>query len=401
MQMKKQFEEFFSHRVSNYVLGACAVVLFYLIMSHLTVVLGVIKKVLFYLRPLIFAAIIAYLLNPIAKLISRTCFKWMKKRRLAYNISVGVTVLLVLALIMLAIVTLVPQVISSATSLLGTLEGNISRMESMVLNLLDVYLGDMELDTAALEESWRDAFDFIGNLLTLSLSSLINISVSIGSLATSALIQLIIAIYIMLDKDSLLNGVRRFGKAFLSPAHYATCSRTLHFSDNVFITFFISNIIDSLIVGGAVLVLSLLFRLPFPLLIALVMTVTNLIPAFGHFIGGIPCALIICLYSPMQALIFVIIVICIHLIDGNLIKPLLFGSTLGLPAVLVLVSVVVGGRIAGLVGMLLGIPAMTVIYTLFSEYIEKRLEKKAALTAPAQPEQPEQPEQPQPAQSAE
>lgn len=399
--MKKQFEEFFSHRVSNYVLGACAVVLFYLIMSHLTVVLGVIKKVLFYLRPLIFAAIIAYLLNPIAKLISRTCFKWMKKRRLAYNISVGVTVLLVLALIMLAIVTLVPQVISSATSLLGTLEGNISRMESMVLNLLDVYLGDMELDTAALEESWRDAFDFIGNLLTLSLSSLINISVSIGSLATSALIQLIIAIYIMLDKDSLLNGVRRFGKAFLSPAHYATCSRTLHFSDNVFITFFISNIIDSLIVGGAVLVLSLLFRLPFPLLIALVMTVTNLIPAFGHFIGGIPCALIICLYSPMQALIFVIIVICIHLIDGNLIKPLLFGSTLGLPAVLVLVSVVVGGRIAGLVGMLLGIPAMTVIYTLFSEYIEKRLEKKAALTAPAQPEQPEQPEQPQPAQSAE
>ena len=154
-------------------------------------------------------------------------------------------------------------------------------------------------------------------------------------------------------------------------------------------------------VTGAVLVLSLLFRLPFPLLIALVMTVTNLIPAFGHFIGGIPCALIICLYSPMQALIFVIIVICIHLIDGNLIKPLLFGSTLGLPAVLVLVSVVVGGRIAGLVGMLLGIPAMTVIYTLFSEYIEKRLEKKAALTAPAQPEQPEQPEQPQPAQSAE
>ena len=113
--MKKQFEEFFSHRVSNYVLGACAVVLFYLIMSHLTVVLGVIKKVLFYLRPLIFAAIIAYLLNPIAKLISRTCFKWMKKRRLAYNISVGVTVLLVLALIMLAIVTLVPQVISSAS----------------------------------------------------------------------------------------------------------------------------------------------------------------------------------------------------------------------------------------------------------------------------------------------
>ncbi|MBR6823442.1 MAG: AI-2E family transporter [Firmicutes bacterium] len=399
--MKKQFEEFFSHRVSNYVLGACAVVLFYLVMSHLTVVLGVIKKVLFYLRPLIFAAIIAYLLNPIAKLISRTCFKWMKKRRLAYNISVGVTVLLVLALIMLAIVTLVPQVISSATSLLGTLEGNISRMESMVLNLLDVYLGDMELDTAALEESWRDAFDFIGNLLTLSLSSIINISVSIGSLATSVLIQLIIAIYIMLDKDSLLNGVRRFGKAFLSPAHYATCSRTLHFSDNVFITYFISNIIDSLIVGGAVLVLSLLFRLPFPLLIALVMTVTNLIPAFGHFIGGIPCALIICLYSPMQALIFVIIVICIHLIDGNLIKPLLFGSTLGLPAVLVLVSVVVGGRIAGLVGMLLGIPAMTVIYTLFSEYIEKRLEKKAALTAPAQPEQPEQPEQPQPAQSAE
>ena len=392
MQMKKQFEEFFSHRVSNYVLGACAVVLFYLIMSHLTVVLGVIKKVLFYLRPLIFAAIIAYLLNPIAKLISRTCFKWMKKRRLAYNISVGVTVLLVLALIMLAIVTLVPQVISSATSLLGTLESNISRMESMVLNLLDVYLGDMELDTAALEESWRDAFDFIGNLLTLSLSSLINISVSIGSLATSALIQLIIAIYIMLDKDSLLNGVRRFGKAFLSPAHYATCSRTLHFSDNVFITFFISNIIDSLIVGGAVLVLSLLFKLPFPLLIALVMTVTNLIPAFGHFIGGIPCALIICLYSPMQALIFVIIVICIHLIDGNLIKPLLFGSTLGLPAVLVLVSVVVGGRIAGLVGMLLGIPAMTVIYTLFSEYIEKRLEKKAALTAPA-PAQPEQPAQ--------
>ena len=398
--MKKQIEEFFSQRIGNYVLGACTVVLFYLVMSHLTVVLGVIKKVLFYLRPLIFAAIIAYLLNPIAKLISRTCFKWMKKRRLAYNLSVGVTILLVLAVIMLAIVTLVPQVISSATSLLGALEGNMTRLEGMVLELIDYYLADLELDTAALEESWREAFDFIGNLLTLSLSSLINISVSIGSLATSVLIQLIIAIYIMLDKDSLLNGVRRFGKAFLSPAHYAACSRTLHFSDNVFITFFISNIIDSLIVGGAVLVLSLLFRLPFPLLIALVMTVTNLIPAFGHFIGGIPCALIICLYSPMQALIFVIIVICIHLIDGNLIKPLLFGSTLGLPAVLVLVSVVVGGRIAGLVGMLLGIPAMTVIYTLFSEYIEKRLEKKAALTAPA-PAQPEQPEQPQPAQSAE
>lgn len=117
-------------------------------------------------------------------------------------------------------------------------------------------------------------------------------------------------------------------------------------------------------------------NMPYQMLIAVVCAVTNLIPFFGPFIGAIPCGFLILLVDPIKVLWFAIFVLVVQQVDGNVIKPFLFGETMGLPAIWVLVSIIVGGGMFGLPGMLLGAPVFAVFYMLFADYIKNKLYKK-------------------------
>lgn len=126
----------------------------------------------------------------------------------------------------------------------------------------------------------------------------------------------------------------------------------------------------------------LVMGMPYPMLLAVVCGVTNLIPFFGPFIGAIPCGILILLVDPVKVIWFELFVLVLQQLDGNVIKPHLFGGSMGLPAIWVLVSITIGGGLFGIPGMLLGVPVFAVIYLLFAEFVSSRLKRRKCLRRP-------------------
>ena len=147
-------------------------------------------------------------------------------------------------------------------------------------------------------------------------------------------------------------------------------------SHGIFKQDIISNLIDALIIFAAMAVGMVAMGMPYPMLLAVVCGVTNLIPFFGPFIGAIPCGVLILLVDPVKVIWFGLFVLILQQLDGNVIKPHLFGESMGLPAIWVLVAITVGGNLFGVVGMLLGVPVFAVVYLLFAEFVSGKLKKK-------------------------
>ena len=144
----------------------------------------------------------------------------------------------------------------------------------------------------------------------------------------------------------------------------------------IFRRFFVGKALDSLIIGILCYILMKIFGLPYAELISVIVGITNVIPFFGPFIGAIPSILIILMSSPMDAFIFALLILGIQQLDGNVIGPAILGNSLGLKPIWIIFSVTVGGGLFGLLGMIAGVPAFTVVYTLFNRWIHRRLEKK-------------------------
>ena len=147
-------------------------------------------------------------------------------------------------------------------------------------------------------------------------------------------------------------------------------------SNDIFKKYIISNLVDSMIILVFMMIGMYAMRMPYQMLVSVVCAVTNLIPFFGPFIGAIPCGVLILIVDPTKAIWFAIFVLVLQQLDGNVIKPLLFGETLGLPAIWVLVSITVGGALFGIPGMLLGAPVFAVFYMMFAEFVKNKLKKK-------------------------
>ena len=192
----------------------------------------------------------------------------------------------------------------------------------------------------------------------------------------NAVIGIIISIYLLCSKERLMAQMRKVGFALFKndkcQKFFGTCSRV----HKIFTQYIISNLLDCAIVFTAMAVGLTLMDMPYALLIAAVCSVTDLIPFFGPFIGAIPCGFLILLVDPIKVIWFGIFVLVLQQIDGNIIRPFLLEETMGLPATWALISIIAGGGLFGIPGMLLGVPIFTVIYMLFSEFLSDKLKKK-------------------------
>ena len=190
------------------------------------------------------------------------------------------------------------------------------------------------------------------------------------------LLGIIVSIYLLLSKETLLAQVK---KTILALFNKKTCEKTFmiyHKSNGLFIGFITGKIIDSLIIGILCFIGMTIFKMPYSVLISVIIGVTNIIPFFGPFIGAIPSALLILLAKPSFLLPFLIFVFVLQQFDGNILGPRILGDSTGLPAFWVLFSIFLGGGLFGFVGMLLGVPTFALVYALFRTFIEHRLESK-------------------------
>lgn len=377
--MKKIFSEIKNSRtMANLFVVLCGII-FYLLCENIGIVGQAVATVYEIFSPVIWGSVIAYMLNPIAMFVYTKFLGKMQKKKVAWSLSVVIAFLFMLAIIGVLILMVIPQLISSV-SMLGKNFGNYYNTIKDFIVGLDAKTPFIDLDVEKLLGSWSDILSKVTELIGLSLTGIANATYSVGSKMINFALALVMSVYMLFDKETLRAGFKRLATSVLKDSAYANLRRIGTDSNKIFLNYIGGNLLDSLIVGVVNIIVMLILRMPYPLLITVIVALTNLIPTFGPIIGAVPCLLILLIINPLDALWFLILVVVLQTIDGNVIKPLVLGSGSGVRPVWVLISIILGGRMFGIIGMILAIPVFAILSNLVNERIKKRLEKKKPQT---------------------
>lgn len=358
-----------------YTLAGLICVAAYLLLTNLGHIFSGLGKFLSAFNTVFIGAVIAYIFDPLAKLFDRSFFKKMKNRKVAWVLSVVVTLVFVFAFISVPLVLLIPQLTKSIVSFfnnLGTYAQNLASLaESLDPRLKELVDSAFEYYTAE-----GGVLNTIGKTIQTDLSAVINTTASISTVATNWVIGIIFSIYFLLNKKAILNAFRRFFSVFFSPNQYVRASELSTRFNSIFSKYIICELVDSLIIGVATAVFMACLGMPNIILVSVIAAVANLVPTFGPIIGAVVAGLILLLAAPQFVVAYIIFTLASQLVDAYIIKPKLFGDMLNVPGVLILVAVIVFGKLMGLVGMLLAIPFAGILTYLYSELLIPWLAKK-------------------------
>lgn len=354
------------------------VVSFYLVISNLDIVGGVIGEVVDVLMPFIWGIIFYLLLGKVEKFIeeripAKLSLKW---RRIIATFASIIFLLLFIGLFFLIIV---PSLIDSGTRLainINTYIGDLMNwLESLDLQYL---INDKTIQT--LETYMTDVFSELINFLRASIPSIVSTTYATISGIFSFIIGLIICAYIMIDRDRLHHQFIKLGKAFLKDGHLINITRVFSKAVEKFNSFIRGQLIDALIVGILCFILMTILHLDYAVLISCICALTNVIPVFGPFIGAIPSAFLLLMVDPIQCLVFVIMIVVLQQVDGNIICPKILGDSIGLSKVWIMFAIIVGGGLFGIVGMFFGVPIFGLFYYFLNEYAQSRIDNKKEST---------------------
>lgn len=361
-------------------------------LSRLTTFSSWLKGVLSAFTPLVWGVVIAYILNPVAGRIERFSLKFFDKMKMkpkvagivARTLSVFGAMLVALLSIFAVIMLIVPQLWTSLQNLVNNSRGYYNTVESWILRLFDDYPEMADVIGAVLNRVFTYLQDWIQNEL---LGTMQSIMTAVGSGLFSVvnwlldfLIGLIVAAYMLAGRKRYLAQMRKINAALWNKRVADWFLELAANANRVFGGFIRGKILDSIIIGVLCYIGALILQLPYAILVACIVGITNVIPFFGPFIGAVPCAFIILLVSPTKCLYFLIFVFLLQQLDGNVIGPSILGDTTGLSSFWVLVSITVFSGLFGFAGMLLGVPVFAVLYILVKEIIEKKLTKKGLPT---------------------
>lgn len=361
-------------------------------LSRLTTFMTWLKDVLSAFTPLVWGVVIAYILNPVAGKIERVVLKLAFKAKLkpktaaiiARALGVIGALLVALLAIFAVIMLIVPQLVTSVENLISNSRNYYLTVESWISRLFVDYPDLADVLGVVLDRIYAFIQNWIQNEL---LGTMQSIMTAVGSgLFTVVnwlldfLIGMIVAAYMLAGRKRYLAQMRKINAALWNKKVADWFLELAAHSNRVFGGFIRGKILDSIIIGVLCYIGALILQLPYAILVACIVGITNVIPFFGPFIGAIPCAFIILLVSPAKCLYFVIFVFLLQQLDGNVIGPSILGDTTGLSSFWVLVSITVFSGLFGFAGMILGVPVFAVLYILVKEIIEKKLAKKGLPT---------------------
>ena len=347
--MNEQNDHIWMHKKPETVFDWLAIIAIsialYLMLGHLNVFAGGIAKFLDVVAPFASGIVIAYVLDCIVRPVQRYVMKENPKLRW---LSILIAYIVAALIITLLVSMVVPQ---------NRYGLDLSRATEM----LDNYESMMNSLTEVLKSSAPQIMAYVSGVA----SNVVDIFTALAS-----------SVYMLAEKDKLLRQLRTMVHAFFPPYIADTVLETCSFANNNFEGFFGGKIIDSAIIGVLTFVCCNIFGIEFAPLIAVVVGITNIIPVFGPFIGAIPCLLILVFVNPFDALKFLILIIAIQQVDGNIIGPKILGKSIGVSALWVLVAIVIGGDLLGVVGMVVGVPTFATFYGLLRQFTAWCLERR-------------------------
>lgn len=353
-----------TQRVASNIIVVFAGVAFFLAFSNFDAVKGQLASWVRIIAPFIWGLALAYLLDGPVRFFEK---KFHGHRGFAIVLACVLAVIVVSFLIGMV----VPQVVESLMMLLNRVPEYMENLNQFIKS------SNINLDGAEeLIGSYQELLTRVTGLISAMLPKVVGYGMAIGSGLVSAITAVISSIYMLMSKDKLL---RQLKKVVLAAFPLPRARRVLeecHHANQVFSGFINGKLIDSTIIGIICFVGMSLFRMPFAVLISVIVGVTNIIPFFGPFIGAIPSILILLIINPWDALGFAVFVLALQQFDGNILGPKILGDSTGLSAFWVLVAIIVGGGLFGFVGMVVGVPAFAVLYSLTSDILARRLAEK-------------------------
>ena len=345
-----------------------AAILFYVGLTNFDVIAVRVRTFMGVLTPFIAGFAIAYLLNTPMCFFERKLYQKQKHRR---GLAILTVYLIALAIVVVLLNLIIPQVAQSVVDLATNMQTYLTSLNSLVQTLSEQF----GLEAEALNEaigSYQDLMTNIAAYLSKALPDLLNFGYAIGSGVISGITALISSVYMLAGKGRLVPQIKKMLYAILPRRRADWLLGVCGHANRVFVGFINGKLIDSAIIG----VLCFILCIPYPMLVSVVVGVTNIIPFFGPIIGAIPCLMILVIVDPWAALRFFALVIGLQQFDGNILGPKILGDSTGLSAIWVLVSIVVCGGLFGFPGMVLGVPTFAVLYALVRDWVNKRLALK-------------------------
>ena len=356
--------------------------LFYTLLRYFPDVSSGLNKFMVILAPFVLGAVIAYLLTPMTRLFERILSSRRMKNALIKGKFARITAVVLSEIVLLVILTafvllILPQLYSSIETIVINSPEYYNKITSWVELKLEDHPEVENYVAQALETFSSQLIDMLKNQLLPSMGNVLS-SVTTGVFAAvkwvyNLIIGIIVSIYLLSNREIALAGLRKLLFSLFSIETAERIRSATAFIDRTFMGFFTGKLLDSAIIGLLCYIVCLILKMPYTLLVSVIIGVTNIIPSFGPLIGAIPSAFIILLVDPLKCLAFVVFIVILQQIDGNIIGPKILGSSVGVNGFWILFSIIVGGGLFGFPGMILGVPVFVVIYTALGTLINRRL----------------------------
>jgi len=341
-----------------------------------------IGEIITIMSPFLIGFFIAFLLNPLVKFFDKV-FSNKRFKKLSSNdgirkgFSITLSYIVFISVIVIILIYIVPQFVKSIQDLMDNIQPMYNQAYKYLNSLEERYPNlDLQFIQDKITDLRPNIINFGTNLVTNGIPVLFNISVSIVKSVINLLLAIVISAYLLFDKELLLRNLKRLIYAMLSKEKSDYLCVTASQCNTIFSGFIVGKFIDSLIIGIICFILMSILRLPYSLLLSTIVGITNMIPYFGPFIGAVPGVVIYLLISPIQAVIFAVMILVLQQFDGLYLGPKILGESTGLKPIWVIFAITVGGAYFGVIGMFLGVPVVAVLAFLIEQFIQRKLKLK-------------------------
>ncbi len=368
---------------------ACAVVILAVALSHLDEIGDFMTKMLDMLSPIIVGLCMAFVFNVILTVIESKLLFWMDKcklgilRKIKRTVSIVLTFLIAAGMVVFLISVIAPSIGRAIDIVVKEFPPLFSEYSQKLVDLLAKNNIEIEfIDQGQIK--WDQVVNSVIGWLNINTNNVVGITTGVFSSLFNFILSLILSIYVLANKERIGKFLHLLMRTGLRSKTVKKIEKVLKLTYKTFAKFITGQFVEAIILGVLCFIGMLIFRIPLAPVVSVVVGVTALIPMFGAWIGGAIGAFFILMEDPIKALFFVIFILVLQQLEGNIIYPKVVGESIGLPGILVLCAVIIGGDIGGIPGILFGVPITSVVYTLLKGYAYDKAEKRAALAAGAE-----------------
>lgn len=356
-------------------------IILYCALQNMSAVKSGISTVMGYATPFIIGGALAFMINVPMRFVERHLFaKNRKFDKLRRPCALVLTLLIIAAVIVLVCIAVIPQIADTVKVLAASMPGYMDKANTFVQGLFNKYPQLNMVFSNIRQIDWNSIISTVTGWISNGLGSTISSTISAAGSAINGVVSTVVgfvfAIYILLQKETLGRQVRMIVYSIFAEKATDKFFYITDMSAKTFSNFLSGQCLEACILGCLFAIAMLIFRMPYIMLISVLIAFTSLIPVVGAFIGCAVGAFLIFMQNPVQALWFIVMFLIIQQIEGNLIYPRVVGNSVGLPAIWVLSVITIGGKLMGVIGMLVMIPLSSVIYALIREFVYKKLRTK-------------------------